>query len=172
MYKYPCDNHYHTIRDHKRVIFVFTVVGYFILVDWYIFFKCGMNIMPLAIIPHLCCKLCVTDSDRLCGLVIRVSGYGTQRSIYKFDSGCYQIFWEVVSLERGPLSLVSTVKEVLEIKSRGSGLEIREYCRRDLSRWPRGTFYQKEYALTSPTSGCRSVGIVRSWTQATIFFNL
>jgi hypothetical protein len=29
-----------------------------------------------------------------------------------------------VGLERGPLSLVSTIKELLEIKSSGSGLEI------------------------------------------------
>jgi hypothetical protein len=29
-----------------------------------------------------------------------------------------------VGLERGPLSLVSTIEELLEIKSNGSGLEI------------------------------------------------
>jgi hypothetical protein len=28
----------------------------------------------------------------------------------------YQIFWEVVGLERGPLSLVSTTEELLDIK--------------------------------------------------------
>jgi hypothetical protein len=33
----------------------------------------------------------------------------------------------VVGLERGPLSLVSTTEELLERKSSGSGLEIREY---------------------------------------------
>jgi hypothetical protein len=38
--------------------------------------------------------------DRLCGLVVRVSGY---RSISPgFDSRRYQIFWEVVGLERRP----------------------------------------------------------------------
>jgi hypothetical protein len=31
-----------------------------------------------------------------------------------FDSLRYQIFWEVVGLERGPLSLVSTAEELLE----------------------------------------------------------
>jgi hypothetical protein len=40
-----------------------------------------------------------------------------QRS--RFDSRRYQIFWEVVGLERGPLSLVATV-ELLERKSSGS----------------------------------------------------
>jgi hypothetical protein len=41
---------------------------------------------------------------------------------------------EVVGLERGPLILVSTTEELLERKSSGSGLEIREYVRRDPSR--------------------------------------
>jgi hypothetical protein len=31
-----------------------------------------------------------------------------------FDSRRYQIFWEVLGLERGPLSLVSTVEELTE----------------------------------------------------------
>jgi hypothetical protein len=39
-----------------------------------------------------------------------------------------------VGLELGPLSLVSTVEEPLGRKSIGSGLENREYGRRDLSR--------------------------------------
>jgi hypothetical protein len=50
------------------------------------------------------------------------------------------------------------------------GLESRQYGRRDPSRWPRGTLYPQKLALTSPTSGGRSVGIVRSPTQATEFF--
>jgi hypothetical protein len=68
---------------------------------------------------------------------------------------------------RGPLSLVSTTEELLGRKSSGSGLENREYGRRDPP--PRGTLYSKELALPSPTSGARSVGIVRSRTQATEF---
>jgi hypothetical protein len=54
-------------------------------------------------------------------------------------------------------------------KSSGSGLENREYGRRDSSRWPRGSLYPQKLALTSPTSGCRSVDIFRSRTQATEF---
>jgi hypothetical protein len=46
-----------------------------------------------------------------------------------------------VGLERGPLNLVSTIEELLERKSSGSGLEKREYGRRDPSRCPRGTLY-------------------------------
>jgi hypothetical protein len=86
-----------------------------------------------------------------------------------FDSRRYQIFWQVVALERGPLSLVSTTEELLERNSSGSGLECREYGRRDPSRWPRGTLYQQKLALTSQTRCVSSVGIVRSRAQATEF---
>jgi hypothetical protein len=78
-------------------------------------------------------------------------------------------FWEVLDLERGPFGFVSTIEELLERKRSDPGLEIREYGRRDPSRWPRGTLYPQTLALTSLTSGCRSVGIVRSQTQATEF---
>jgi hypothetical protein len=33
-----------------------------------------------------------------------------------FDSRSYQFFWEVVGLERGPISFVSTIQELLEKK--------------------------------------------------------
>jgi hypothetical protein len=39
----------------------------------------------------------------------------------------------------------------------------------DPSRWPRGTLYPQKSTLTSPKSGGRSVGRVRSRTQATEF---
>jgi hypothetical protein len=84
-----------------------------------------------------------------------------------FDFRRYQIFWVVVGLERGPLSLVSTFEELLESNCSGSGLGNREYGRREPSRWPRSTLYLQKLALTSPISGGRSVGIVRSRTQAT-----
>jgi hypothetical protein len=54
-----------------------------------------------------------------------------------FDSRRYQIFWEIVGLERGPLSLVNTIEKLLERKSGVSGLKSRDYGRRELSRWPR-----------------------------------
>jgi hypothetical protein len=40
-----------------------------------------------------------------------------------FDSRRHQIFWEALGPERGPLSLVSTIQELLGRKSSGSGLE-------------------------------------------------
>jgi hypothetical protein len=83
-----------------------------------------------------------------------------------FDSRHYQKKKaKVMGLERGPISFVSTIEELLERKSSGSGLENREYGRRDLSRWPRGTLYPQKLTFTSPTSGGRWVGIVRSRTQ-------
>jgi hypothetical protein len=39
-----------------------------------------------------------------------------------------------VDLERGPLSIVSTIEELLERKSRGSGIENRFYRLRDPPR--------------------------------------
>jgi hypothetical protein len=53
---------------------------------------------------------------------------------FDFDSRHYQIFWVVVGLERGPLSLVSTIEEPLERKSSGFFLEHRDYGPRDPSR--------------------------------------
>jgi hypothetical protein len=50
-----------------------------------------------------------------------------------FNSRCYQSFWEVVGLERGPLSIVSTIKKLLGRKSSGSSLESREYGHRDVT---------------------------------------
>jgi hypothetical protein len=47
-----------------------------------------------------------------------------------FDSRRYQIFWEAVGLKRGPLSLVSTIEELLGRKNSASGLETRDYGRR------------------------------------------
>jgi hypothetical protein len=75
-----------------------------------------------------------------------------------------------VGLEQVPLSLLSTTEELLERKSIGSGLENREYGIRNPSRLPHRTLYPQKLALTSPTSGGRSVGIVRLWTQATEYF--
>jgi hypothetical protein len=38
--------------------------------------------------------------------------------------------------------------------------------RKDPSHWPRDAFYLQKLALTAPTSGGRSVGIVHSRTEA------
>jgi hypothetical protein len=74
------------------------------------------------------------------------------------DSLRYQILWEVVGLERGSLSLVSTTEELLERKSGGPGLENQEYGRRDPSRWRKGTLYPQKLALTSPQASLMDSG--------------
>jgi hypothetical protein len=74
-----------------------------------------------------------------------------------------------VGLERCPLSLVSTIEELLERKSSGSGLETEITAVGILSRRPRGTHCPQQLALTSPTSDGCSVGIVHSRTHATEF---
>jgi hypothetical protein len=70
-----------------------------------------------------------------------------------------------VGLERGPLSLLSTNEGLLRRNNSGSGLESREYDRADHAT----PSIRKKLALTLPTSGGHSVGIVRSRTKATEF---
>jgi hypothetical protein len=105
------------------------------------------------------------------GLPLLSSGQSSwlqiRRSRIRFPSTTRK---KLVGLERGPLSLASTTEELLGRSSSGSGLESREYGRRDPSRWPRGTLYPQKSALTSLTSGSHSVGIVRLRTEATGFF--
>jgi hypothetical protein len=61
--------------------------------------------------------------DRLCGQVVRVPGYRSRGT--EFNSQRYQIFREVVGLERGPPSLVS-VRSYLNGKAANPGLENRD----------------------------------------------
>jgi hypothetical protein len=106
--------------------------------------------------------------DRLCGLVVRVLGYrsegpgsipGTTRK-------------KLVGLERGPLSLVSTTQELLDrkvaapvYKTMNTAVGI---CHADHV----APSIRKTLAITSPTSGGCSVGIVRSRTQTMEFIFL
>jgi hypothetical protein len=54
------------------------------------------------------------------------------------------MFWEVVGLERGPLSLLRIIEELHEWKSSGSGQENRINDRGDPLRWPRDTLYPQK----------------------------
>jgi hypothetical protein len=101
--------------------------------------------------------------DRLCVLVVRVPGYRSRGP--GFDSRRYHIFWEVVGLERVPLSLVRITEELFEWKSNGFGQENHINGRGYSLRWPRDTLYPQKLALTSPTSSGRSIGIVRLRTK-------
>jgi hypothetical protein len=77
-----------------------------------------------------------------------------------------------VGLQQGLLGLVITIEELLGRTSSGCGLESREYGCEDPLRWPRDTLYPQKSALTSPTSGGRSVGIVLSRTHAMEFLEI
>jgi hypothetical protein len=74
-----------------------------------------------------------------------------------------------VGLEGGPLSLATTTEELLGRNSSGSGQENREYGCGDPLRSPRDTLYAQKLALTWPTCGGRSIGIVRLRTKTTEF---
>jgi hypothetical protein len=72
-----------------------------------------------------------------------------------------------MGLERGPLSLVSTTEELLDRKvaapvkkTENTAVGIRDADH----------VYPQKLAITSPTSGGRSVGMVRSRTQTMEFF--
>jgi hypothetical protein len=100
--------------------------------------------------------------------VVRIPGCRSRGPA--FDSRRYKIFWQVVCLEQGPLSLVSTIEELLGRNGSGSSLAVREYGRGDPSRSPHDTLYPQELALTSPIRGGRSAIIVHLRTEATEFF--
>jgi hypothetical protein len=89
------------------------------------------------------------------GLVVRVPGYRSRDP--GFNSRHYQIIWEVVGLERGPLSPVSTTEELL---GRNSSCPGQEKLRIDCA---------DHVALTSPASGGRPVDVVHSRTKDTEF---
>jgi hypothetical protein len=108
--------------------------------------------------------------DRLCGLVVRVLGYRSGGP--GLIPGTIRRKKKVVGLERGPLSLLSTTEEPLDRKvvapvkkTENTAVEIRhaDYVAPSI---------RKKLAITSPTSGGRSVGVVRSRTQTMDFFYL
>jgi hypothetical protein len=80
----------------------------------------------------------------------------------RFEGSCdvytlSYIYIYIMGLERCPLSLVSTIKELLERICICSDLENRECCRRDPSRWPRDTLYPQKLALTRSLGRCSSL---------------
>jgi hypothetical protein len=75
-----------------------------------------------------------------------------------------------VGLERGPLSLLSTIEEFLERKSNGSRSRKPRLRSLGIRHTAYATpLYPQNLALTSATSGSCSAGIVHSWTKATEF---
>jgi hypothetical protein len=94
---------------------------------------------------------------RLCGLVFRVPGYSFTGT--GFDSWCYQIFWELVGLEWGTLSLVRIMmcyvhenERLLCRKPRITAVGIR--CLDQAT-----PHYPQILILNSPTSGIRYISL-------------
>jgi hypothetical protein len=56
--------------------------------------------------------------------------------------------WEVVGLERCPLSLMSTIEELLGRNGSGFGLKSQEHDNGDPLRWPHNTVYPQTLALS------------------------
>jgi hypothetical protein len=97
--------------------------------SWCVMYWCKESfVVPWNRLGEVTSAVFVRIYDRLYGLVVRVPGCRSRSP--GFDSQRYQIFWEVVGLERGSLSLVSTIEELLERKSCCSGLENRDYGRK------------------------------------------
>jgi hypothetical protein len=101
----------------------------------------------------------ITSVDCLCGLVVRVYGYRSRDT--RFDSLGYQIFWELVGLDRSPLSLMSTTDELLLRNSNGSSLNNREYGCRNLSHWP---WYRLQWSKNPVASVCKRT-ILNKWPR-------
>jgi hypothetical protein len=77
----------------------------------------------------------ISSSGHFCGLVIRVPGYRSRGLSSIPGATRFSEKWWVWN------GVVSTIKDLFERKSSGSGPENREYGHRDPSRWPRDTLY-------------------------------
>jgi hypothetical protein len=142
----------------------------------YIHLICGLVVRGPGYRTEMYCVSCEVRTECICYVEESIpplwsSGRSSLIQIQRsgFDSRNYQIFWVVVGLEQGPLSLVSTTEELLERNSSGSSLESREYGSRDALCWPRNTPYPQMLAIISVTGGGRSVGIVHVQTHAMEF---
>ena len=121
------------------------------------------------------CKSYIEDAiawhDRLCGLVVRVSGYRYRGP--GFDPRRYQVFWVVVGLERvhsASWASWGQLRSYLNEKSSGSRFRKQRITAVGIRCADHVTpLYPRKLALTSPTGGGRSVGIVRVRTKATEF---
>jgi hypothetical protein len=81
----------------------------------------------VAVLPHPL-SIAMQEKGFVIVHVARVPGYRSRGP--GFNSRYYKMFLEIVGLERGPLSLVSTTEELLGRKRSDFDLETRENSRR------------------------------------------
>jgi hypothetical protein len=127
---------------------------------------------------HALCKLllvCKKKKICICSSYMRPPLWSSGQSswlqiqISGFDSQCYQIFWEVVGLEQGSLSLWVQLRSYLKKKVAGPVYKTEITAIEDPLLWLRDTLYPQKLAVTSRTSGGCSVGIFPSRTKAMEF---
>jgi hypothetical protein len=110
--------------------------------------------------------------DLLCGLVVRVRGCRPRDPL--LHSRRYQIFWEVVGLERGPLNLVRKIEELRERKSSGSVYKTKINGRGEQQRWPRNTLLSGTVSTNIGWQAAVAQSVVRLPTKShgVFFFDL
>jgi hypothetical protein len=81
--------------------------------------------------------------DRLCSIVVGLPNYRSRGP--GFDSRSYHIFWVVVGLEPGPLSLVGIIRDLPEWNSSSFDLETEINGRWDPMRLPRDIPYSQSW---------------------------
>jgi hypothetical protein len=90
--------------------------------------------------------------------------YGKITGVYELHLPTWKeqiLFWAGALLRW----LESVENDLRQLRVKRSGQENRINDRGDSLQWPRDTLYPQKLALTSPTSGGRSVGIVRLRTK-------
>jgi hypothetical protein len=122
---------------------------------------CGLVVRVPGYITEMYCAPCEVQTEFICYVEqsrppLWTSGQVSWLQIQRlgFDSRHYQVFWEVVDLERGPLSPVSTNEELFERKSSGSGLEKRKYGSRDPPLWLRDIPLTAKMSTNFPDKRC------------------
>jgi hypothetical protein len=120
------------------------------------FYASALNVISYAKIHYH-----IHFSDRLCGLVVRVPGYrsGGPGSILGTTRK------KLVGLEWGPLNLVSTTEELLDRKTAAAVYKTENTAVGIRHADHVAPSIRKKLAITSPTSGGSSVGLVCSRTQ-------